>query len=188
MSLIMGFWPWFIWELLLPSWLILAFPISSRGDVMSGMEVEGPLAFRLGGRVEILLWLWQVSAYAERGAALSPAHRIQVTRDQGLHCQGGALLLTSSSSIVFKDEREGKSFAAHFGGCLLPMAQGERCTWACVPHKHPQKSHTAQRAASSSLLPPGSKLGKLWPRIMGRKVRRILTSEILHKWQRQETT
>lgn len=55
MSLIMGFWPWFIWELLLRSWLILDVPISIRGDVMSGMEVEGALAFRLGDRVEISL-------------------------------------------------------------------------------------------------------------------------------------
>lgn len=57
MSLIMGFWPWFIWEQLPRSWLILAFPISIRGDAMSGMEVEGALAFRLGGSIEILLWL-----------------------------------------------------------------------------------------------------------------------------------
>lgn len=55
MSLIMGFWPWLIWELLLRSWLILDFPTSIRGDGMSGTEVEGALALRLGGRAEISL-------------------------------------------------------------------------------------------------------------------------------------
>lgn len=61
------------------------------------------------------------------------------------------------------------------------MAQGERCTWAYIPHKHPQTSYTAHRAAKNSLLAPGRYLGRLWPRIMGRKVRRSLTFEILHK-------
>ena len=58
-SLIMGFWPWLIQELLVCSWLILAFPISIREDVLSGMEVEVPqpmgLAFGLGDERKMLL-------------------------------------------------------------------------------------------------------------------------------------
>lgn len=61
MSLIVGFWPRLIWELLVHSWLILAFSISIRGDVLSDMAVEVPqpmgLAFGVGDGRKMLLQL-----------------------------------------------------------------------------------------------------------------------------------
>lgn len=164
MSLITGFWPWLIQELLVRSWLILAFPLALgemcclawRSKCPSSWD--WPLILGMGRKCYCDCDSLQLTQRDVQFLHQHTGSRCHQAKDQcsAPHRRGGEghLAADPPSLILFKDEGKGKSFVAFFQVSLFLQPSGRKVYTGTRPSQtSPNRSRSPKSCQPLSSCP-----------------------------------